>query len=183
RDALATATDACGRVSTTGAPPRVSENVYRARIYDIDGTGTPLGRTHELQAGTHVLLVEEGIDRHRFDPMQAERRDRTRTRTASGAPACPGGRTPDRRAGPPVPVAADGIERHRFAPMPAERRARPRPRLGPRAAKALVIEVAADTRYQVGARLLPDRLDAAGIHSNSYWEPVVWEVTPEPCRR
>lgn len=135
RDALATATDACGRVSTTGAPPRVSENVYRARIYDIDGTGTPLGRTHELQAGTHVLLVEEGIDRHRFDPMQAERRDRTRTR------------------------------------------------LGPRAAKALVIEVAADTRYQVGARLLPDRLDAAGIHSNSYWEPGVWEVTPEPCRR
>lgn len=135
RDPLANGVDACGRVTTSGAPPRISENVYPARIYDIDGAGTPLGSTHELQAGTHVLLVEEGIDRHRFDAMQAKRRDRTRAR------------------------------------------------LGPRAAKVLVIEVVADTRYAIGARLLPDRLDAAGIHSNRYWEPVVWEVTPEPCRR
>ena len=136
RDPLASAADACGRVTTSGSPPRMSENVYPVRIYDIDGTGTPLGAWHELQAGTHVLLVEEAIDRHRFDAMQLERRDRMRAR------------------------------------------------LGPRAAKALLVEVAADTRYRVGARLFPERIDtAAGINDNGYWEPVVWATEPAPCRR
>lgn len=126
----------CGYVATSGGTPRLSENVYPVRVFDIDGNGTPLASgSHELAAGTHVLLVEELVDRHRLDPWQRDRRDRMRER------------------------------------------------LGPRAAKALVVEVAADTRYRIGARLLPGRLDSRGIGSNGFWEPVVWETEPARCTR
>lgn len=48
--------------------------------------------------------------------------------------------------------------------------------------KPLVIEVRADTLQRVGVRLVRERLNAAGIRENAYWEPVVWEEVPRECR-
>lgn len=45
--------------------------------------------------------------------------------------------------------------------------------------KIIVIEVQADTLYQIGARLHKDRLDAERPHA--YWEPVVWREQPQEC--
>lgn len=50
-----------------------------------------------------------------------------------------------------------------------------------RAYKALVVDVRPGVTYKVGARLLRDRLDAASIRDNAYWEPVVWAVEPGDC--
>lgn len=55
-------------------------------------------------------------------------------------------------------------------------------RLQAKAYKAIVIDVAPDTRYSVGARLLRDRLDNASIRDNAYWEPVVFATRAQPCR-
>ncbi len=48
--------------------------------------------------------------------------------------------------------------------------------------KALVVDVRADRMYRVGAHLLREKLDGAGIDANAYWQPVVWEERPQPCR-
>ena len=50
-----------------------------------------------------------------------------------------------------------------------------------RAYKPLVLDVRPGTTYKIGARLLRDRLDPAGIRANAYWEPVVWEEEPARC--
>src|SRR5690606_37369625 len=86
-------------------------------------------------------------------------------------------------AGAHVLLVGERVERHRLDPAQRERRERMRERLGPRATKALVIDVAANTRYRIGARLLPGRLDTAGINSNGFWEPVVWATEPARCER
>lgn len=48
--------------------------------------------------------------------------------------------------------------------------------------KPLVIEVRPDTLQRVGVRLVRERLDTASIRENAYWEPIVWEEVPRPCR-
>ena len=48
--------------------------------------------------------------------------------------------------------------------------------------KVLVVDVKPDHSYRIGARLLRDRLDAASIRDNAYWEPVVWSSVAERCR-
>jgi hypothetical protein len=48
--------------------------------------------------------------------------------------------------------------------------------------KALVVDVAPDRSYRIGARLLRDRLDGESIRANAYWEPVVWSEIAERCR-
>ena len=50
-----------------------------------------------------------------------------------------------------------------------------------RAYKPLVIDVKPGTTYKIGARLLRDRLDAASIRANAYWEPVVWAEETGSC--
>lgn len=50
-----------------------------------------------------------------------------------------------------------------------------------RAYKPLVVDVRPGHTYKVGARLLRDRLDAASIRANAYWEPVVWAVETGTC--
>ena len=50
-----------------------------------------------------------------------------------------------------------------------------------RAYKPLVVDVRPGHTYKVGARLLRDRLDTAGIRDNAYWEPVVWAVETGRC--
>lgn len=51
-----------------------------------------------------------------------------------------------------------------------------------KAYKVLVLDVAPDTSYRIGARLLRDKLDAQSIRDNAYWEPVVWGTVREECR-
>lgn len=84
-------------------------------------------------------------------------------------------------AGRHVLLLEEWIAANRFDAMQFDRRLRMRERLGASAAKALVVQIAPDTRYMIGARLLPDRLGSAGINSNSFWEPVVWAQEPAPC--
>ena len=48
--------------------------------------------------------------------------------------------------------------------------------------KTLVVDVQPNTTYRIGVRLLPDKLDAASVRRNAYWEPVVWEKRPQACR-
>jgi len=50
-----------------------------------------------------------------------------------------------------------------------------------RAYKTLTVQVEPGVSYAIGARLLRDRLDAASIRANAYWEPVVWEQRPAAC--
>lgn len=50
-----------------------------------------------------------------------------------------------------------------------------------RAYKSFVIDVKPDMSYRIGARLIKDKLDTQSIRDNAYWEPVVWEVVPQPC--
>jgi len=46
--------------------------------------------------------------------------------------------------------------------------------------KYLELDVAADTNYRLGARLIDANRD--DIRGGSYWEPVVWREVAEPCR-
>lgn len=46
--------------------------------------------------------------------------------------------------------------------------------------RILDIEVKADTTYQIGAKLYPDRIDADA--PNDFWEPIVWRRTIDVCR-
>lgn len=50
-----------------------------------------------------------------------------------------------------------------------------------RAYKSLVLDVQPGMSYRIGARLIKDKLDTQSIRDNAYWEPVVWEVVPQPC--
>lgn len=49
--------------------------------------------------------------------------------------------------------------------------------------KTLLVDIAPDTRYSVGARLVLGRGQAGkqDIIDKSYWEPVVWRESREPC--
>lgn len=51
-----------------------------------------------------------------------------------------------------------------------------------KAYKALVVNVAPGTRYQVGARLLKDRMGNENMRDNAYWEPVMYGTRAEACR-
>ena len=46
--------------------------------------------------------------------------------------------------------------------------------------KYLVLDVAADTTYRIGARLITE--SKSDIRGGSYWEPVVWSEVRQPCR-
>lgn len=45
--------------------------------------------------------------------------------------------------------------------------------------KIIKIEVQANTSYQIGAQLYPDKLDPK--QPNAYWDPVVWRTQPADC--
>lgn len=93
---------------------------------------------------------------------------------------------PDNRyrvsAGRHVLVVRELIDAHRFTSAQRLQISLLKRRENARAYKAVVIDVAPGTRYSIGARLLPDKLDNASIRANAYWEPVVWKTTAEACR-
>ena len=51
-----------------------------------------------------------------------------------------------------------------------------------RAYKKVTVEAKPGVTYAVGARLLRDKLDVDSIHDNAYWEPVVYDQRPSPCK-
>lgn len=55
-------------------------------------------------------------------------------------------------------------------------------RLRGEAYKALVVDVAPGMRYQIGARLLKDRMGSENVRANAYWEPVIHGSRAEACR-
>jgi hypothetical protein len=85
-------------------------------------------------------------------------------------------------AGRRVLVLAEHIDDYRFSGAANVQRALMKRRLKARAYQALIVEVAPDTIYSIGARMLEDRLDSASIRDNAYWEPVVWKVAEARCR-
>lgn len=129
-------TGGCGHVSDTAGPPPRSRDIYRAQVLRIDGRSTPLDPVprHRVDAGRHVLLVRELIDRSWLGSAQVSQIARMQKFEDAGA------------------------------------------------YKALVLDVAPDRSYRVGARLLRDRLDGESIRANAYWEPVVWSEITEGCR-
>ena len=46
--------------------------------------------------------------------------------------------------------------------------------------KIIKIDIEANTSYQIGAQLHPDKLDPK--QPNAYWTPVVWRTSTEECR-
>ena len=50
-----------------------------------------------------------------------------------------------------------------------------------RAYKQVQLDVQPGLSYAIGAKLLRDRLDVQSIRDNAYWEPIVWDIRPEPC--
>src|SRR5690606_6953389 len=82
-----------------------------------------------------------------------------------------------------VLIVRERIDDHRFGALSlAERERQLRDRKS-HAYKVLLVDVDPGTRYDVGARLLATLPDIASIRSNTYWEPVVWNSTPEACDR
>lgn len=47
--------------------------------------------------------------------------------------------------------------------------------------KSLVVDIKPGYHYRIASRLVPDRMNAAGIRANAYWEPVVWAKRAENC--
>lgn len=73
-------------------------------------------------------------------------------------------------------VLADNIDSDRFNAVQLKQREN----LGRTRYKALEIDVAAGSTYQLAAKLQgPERMKIAG---GAYWSPVVSRVVPEPCR-
>lgn len=85
-------------------------------------------------------------------------------------------------AGRHVVVVREQIDRHRISRGDARRIHRMQRREAARANKVLVVDVEPDTRYSIGAELLPDQMDPDSIRANQWWQPVVWESRPEACR-
>lgn len=85
-------------------------------------------------------------------------------------------------AGRRVLVVAEHIDNHRFNNAQNRQRSIMKRRELARAYKALVVDVAPDTSYSIGARMLKDKLDSASIRANAYWEPVVWKNVATRCR-
>ncbi len=77
----------CGYLSTIGAPPRVSRNIFRAEITQINGDSTPLDpqNRYRVPAGRHVVVVREFIDRHLISAGDAQRIRRVQSREGARA--------------------------------------------------------------------------------------------------
>lgn len=84
-------------------------------------------------------------------------------------------------AGPRVLIVAERIEGYRLSDREVRQRKLMQERVLAGAYKALVVDVAPDTTYHVGARLLPGKRDNASIRANTYWEPVVFKQTHTRC--
>ena len=48
--------------------------------------------------------------------------------------------------------------------------------------KEVEIDVQPGVIYALGAKLLRDKLDVDSVRGNAYWEPIVWDMRPEPCK-
>lgn len=78
-------------------------------------------------------------------------------------------------------VAEAIVDRHRFSNAQRMRLSLARTRGTSEDYKTLVLDVEPGFSYRIGARLLPDKLDAASIRAHGYWEPVVYEKVAVAC--
>ena len=84
-------------------------------------------------------------------------------------------------AGPHVLVVREFIPPQWFTSSQNRARGLMKRQMQARAYKAIVVDVAPNTRYSIGTRLLRDKLDLDSIRDNGYWEPVVYGTRAEPC--
>lgn len=85
-------------------------------------------------------------------------------------------------AGRRVLIVDERIDDHRFSSFGLQERQRQNSRQGARRYKVLIVDVAPDTRYDIGAQLMEIPPDVRAIRDNTYWEPVVWRSATETCR-
>jgi membrane-associated protease RseP (regulator of RpoE activity) len=81
-----------------------------------------------------------------------------------------------------VLIVNERIDDHRFTTFGLQERQRQLTRQGARRYKVLIVDVEPNTRYEIGARLVSATPEVQAIRENTYWEPVVWRKTAEPCR-
>ena len=84
-------------------------------------------------------------------------------------------------AGPHVLVVSEFIPAQWFTSSQNRARRLMKKQMQAKAYKAIVVDVAPNTRYSIGTRLLRDKLDLDSIRDNAYWEPVVYSTRAEPC--
>lgn len=85
-------------------------------------------------------------------------------------------------AGPHVLVVSEFIPAQWFTSSQNRARRLMKKQMQAKAYKAIVVDVAPNTRYSIGTRLLRDNLDLDSIRDNAYWEPVVYSTRVEGCR-
>ncbi|KAF1693779.1 hypothetical protein CSC65_10870 [Pseudoxanthomonas daejeonensis] len=84
--------------------------------------------------------------------------------------------------GPHVLTLADRIDPKRV-PAAADNQISKMKRLEQqRAYKKVELDIQPGLTYAIGAKLLRDKLDVDSIRDNAYWEPVVWDMRPTPCK-
>lgn len=84
-------------------------------------------------------------------------------------------------AGTHVLTTRELIPAHHFSQRQSRERSRMLERERAQAYKAIVIEVEANTRYSIGARLVRESMDNQDIRDNAYWEPVIYATRAENC--
>ena len=84
-------------------------------------------------------------------------------------------------AGPHVLVVSEFIPSQWFTSSQNRARRLMKKQMQAKAYKAIVVDVAPNTRYSIGTRLLRDKLDLDSIRDNAYWEPVVYNTRAERC--
>ncbi len=87
-------------------------------------------------------------------------------------------------AGRHVLIVRELIDDHRFTPLTLKERQRQlnQPLGRSQAYKIMIMDVAPNTRYEIGAKLLTTSPNFLEVRRNEYWEPVVWKEVREACR-
>lgn len=151
---------ACSSVATTSPRPPAADGLYPARLVRVDSRPVNLSTTTEMFQG---LRLNDGAgSRQIFAPPPQDTTHRSQF---------------------PLKAGAQRVEVVEAIPDGALSRAalRDRRKMNNPRSKTVLIDVVPGQRYAIAARLL--QADAAAVHSNEYWEPVVWQQQDVGCDR
>lgn len=79
-----------------------------------------------------------------------------------------------------VVVVRERVDASRFSQFALDERERQKARHGMRLDKVMIVDVAPDTTYAIGAKAIRP-IPTGAVRDNSFWEPVVWRTSAEPC--
>jgi membrane-associated protease RseP (regulator of RpoE activity) len=157
------AASSCGRISVFDVYPR-SRKVYPVSVIAIDGRYPGPGPSFRLEPGRHLVTVAERIDLYEFTPIELRRRGTGRGTRADGAPQAGGERGDAGGLGAPESVYQEHNRRRNS-------------RYG---YKDLEVVVQPGVTHRIAAQFLESNV--VSVQRNTYWEPIVWKDSQEPCR-